>query len=692
MRHFTRIGLLALVAFLAAGATAQPVSVDLTAFFDADTILEDGGTGLTGALDPDRDRIDGKTLPSSFQDEKMNATMDDNISYLFAPLKKSSKDAVTVNGQTINVTNGQYSSIDLALLAAPGSYDNPFTTIQFNYTDGTKDEKRLGPVSGWFNSPTGYDHTYFTYSDSSSVKTIVSFNTNGTDDLDYVWQEQGYNITGSDRFADGTGFALYRIEIPTTQTTGTLGITIGNNFVVSLASEYADPAISTTEGFTEAANSMTIYNGVDHHGNANLKLYEIDLAPFLAKKTGELYILLTDGSTGDGWGPYVRKISIYDGNIKQFAETLSPKVDASKATVYAEFLTNGGDAEKPYLDTNQGSGPSDRKHRYADGSGTLVYRFDFPDTVTDAKLDVDLANNFVVSIAGQSSVVRYIQMTPDSTDEQNYLIEESGTTANNNRRFADGNGYMIYQFTLPSDANTAVAQITVENEFVVEIAAGEDGEFTVEKDWVAENSTITDGSNRGVYNFTLDKYLKNNTSKIIRIRLSDGDPSTGWGPNLFGISIVNQLAETDGLFTTVLHSMNLYGVDVHNEINKGIYTIDLSSVLKQANNTKKEVFVKFTDGSTADGWGPGIFWMAAYSGTLDVQSDSLVFKDLKAVNGEPEGFGVNLLSRSYELDSSKTLKSIILPAQPASDTDKLYLLGATLNGKITTNIQDWMIQ
>ena len=691
MRQLIFMSLLFLVVFLAAGATAQPVSVDLKAFYDADTILEDGGTGLTGALDPDRDRIDGKTFPASFLDEKVNTILDGSTSYLFAPLKKSSKDAVTVNGQTISVPNGKYSSIDLALLAAPGSYDNPFTSIQFNYTDGTKDEKRLGPVAGWFNSPSGFDHIYYSYSDNSDVNTIVSFKTNGTDDLDYLYQDQGYNVTGSDRFADGSGFALYRVEIPKTQTAGTLGITVGNNFVISLATEYYDPSVSTTDGYTEIANSMTIYNGVEHKALGNLKLYEFDLAPFLAKKTGELYILFTDGTPTNGWGPYIRDISVYSGKMKQFGETLSPGLDTSKATVYAEFLTNGGEAEKPYLFENNASGPSSRKHRFADGNGTLTYHFDFPDNVTDAKLAIDMANNYVVSIAGQSNVVRYALMTTTATDEKDYLIEENGTVTGGNNRFADGSAYMIYQFKLPSDVNTAVAQITVENEFVIEIASGTDGEFKLMQDWYADNGDTHDASNHGTYEYKLDDFLKNNTSKIIRIRLTDGNPANGWGPNLFSIAIVNQTGDTNTQFTTVLHSMNMYGVDVHDEMNKGIYTADLSSVLKEASNTKKEVYVKFTDGSTGDGWGPGVFWMAAYSGTLNVKSDSLVFKNLKAVNGEPDVFGVDLLSRRYELDSTKTLKSIILPAQPATDTDKLYLLGATLNTG-ATNVQDWMIQ
>jgi hypothetical protein len=458
---------------------------------------------------------------------------------------------------------------------------------------------------------------------------------------------------------------------------------VGNNFVVSLASAYADPTVSPLEGYTEVANSMKIYNGFEHRALGNLKLYEFDLKEILAAGTGELYVLFTDATPNNGWGPFIQNISVYSGTNRQFAATLEPAVDTNKGTVYAQFLTDGGAAEKPYLYDNSGAGPSNRKHRFADGTGSLTYRFDLPDTVTDAKLTVDLANNFVVSISGPINVTRYAQISPGAANEKDFLIDDGNSVLGNNYRFADGTAYMVYQFDLPDNVTSAVAQISVGNQFVIEVAAGTNGDFTVERDYVAETgNAITDNSNLQVYNVPLDAYLKNNAQKIVRIRLSDGVPTDGWGPYLTGIVIADRADTGISTFKVVANSMDLFGVDVHNELNKACYTIDLSSVLL-TNNPNKEVFVKFTDGSTGDGWGPGVFWMAAYSGTIDIQSDAAVFKGLKARDGTPEGFGVDMLYRRYTVNSAKTLKEIVLPPQPTIDANKAYLLAATLNSAAT---------
>ena len=134
----------------------------------------------------------------------------------------------------------------------------------------------------------------------------------------------------------------------------------------------------------------------------------------------------------------------------------------------------------------------------------------------------------------------------------------------------------------------------------------------------------------------------------------------------------------------VLNSMDLFGEDIHNEYNKGYYEIDLASVLQD--NPEKEVFIRFTDQSTNDGWGPGIFWMAVYSGELEILSDRYVFENLKTTSGNPVNHGVNLLHRRYTLDAQKTLNQITLP-----EAEGVYLLAATLNAGDTA-VSDWMLR
>ncbi len=669
-----------LVAAAQASATEEPFYLDLKSLFDTDIFLEQGGSGLTDPLDPARDRLDANSLPGSFQDGSAVSTPSGTARFKFGTLKQSGLDALAIDGQLLDVPDLAFGSIDLALLSAPDSYGSPFGSVEFRYTDGTKESRRFGPVPGWMASPTAFDHSLFRYVDSSSVTTLITFRTDfGDEEAAYIYQERGNGNSGGHRFIDAAGYALYRLPIPTDVSAATLGITVGNNFVVSLAAEFHDPEESLTEGYTEVANSMTLYDGFEHRALQNFKLYEFDLAPFLASKTGEIYVLMTDATPSNGWGPYLENLSVYTGTNVTFEETLAPAIDRSRATVYAEFLANGGDAEKPYLFDNSGSGPSNRGHRYADGTGAITYRVDLPDDVTNAKLTVDLANNFVVSVAGPSSIVRYAQVAPGTAEEKNLLIDEGNSILGGNYRFADATAYMIYQFDLPDEVTTAVARITVGNTFVVSLASGTDGEFQVVKDWAAETGEEThDNSNLATYDFPLDSFFANNPQKIVRIQLSDGQPGDGWGPYLTDISIANEAGTGGQVFNEVLNSMTLFGVDVRTELNKGYYTIDLTSLLT-ASNPKKEVFVKFTDQSTADGWGPGIFWMAVYSGTLDIDSDGVVFEGLKAMNGDPEFSGATLLHRRYAIDSAKVLKEIALPPDSSAESSKVYLLAATLN-------------
>jgi len=669
-------------------ASAQ-TPVDLKSVFDADAILETGGAGIGEPLTADGVRLDASMLPEEYSDGAIYTTPDGSAQFKFAELKKASLDSVIVNGQTIDVPDGSYSSLDLALISVDGSYGNPFTPIEFRYTDGTKDSQRLGPVPGWMASPTAYDNTIFRFTDDSQVKNIVSFSTNfGEDDTMHVFQEKGNGNSGGNRFVDGTGYVLYLLEGLQDVTNATLGITVGNNFVVSIATEYNDPDFSTTEGYTVLANSMELYDGYEHRALGNLKQYQFDVSPYLAKKTGDLFILFTDATTSNGWGPYIQNINLFTGTPKVFEETLQPAIDFSKATVYAKFLTNGGADEKPYLYDNSGSGPSNRGHRFADGNGSITYRFDLPDNVEVANLTVDMANNFVVSLSGPSDVVRYHAMTVGS-NEKDYLIDDGGSTLGGDYRFADRNSYIVYQFDLPDDVTTAYATIHVGNQFVIEAAAGTDGEFAVEKDWVAESGQeTTDNSNLNYYTINISNYLANNPQKIVRIRFSDGIPTNGWGPYVKSAVIVNKEGSGETEFRELLKSIDMYAEDIHNEYNKDYFTFELASIL--SNNPSKEFYIKFTDESTGDGWGPGIFWMAVYSGEIGIQSDGYVFGELNTTAGEPANRSVNLLHRRYAVNSGKTLNEIGLPAQPAAEDDKVYLFAATLNAG-GTPVSNWML-
>jgi len=649
--------------------------LNLQALFDTDIFAS--GAGLGTPLDSNGRRIDPSTLPASYVDGSSAATQDGRTTFMFGTLTTPSLDGATINGQSLSVTAGQYGSLDLALLAAPQAYGNPFTAVEFLYSDGSMETNRFGPVAGWFDSPNAFDHAIFTATDNSHVTNFVSFPTDfSAAEAPYLYQQQGSAQSGSARFADATAYVLYQIPIPPGLTKATLGITVGNDFVISLASDYYDPDLSTTNGYTVLANSEQIY-GFEEKALANLKEYDFDVSSELATNTsGYLYILFTDATPQDGWGPYIEQIRLFTGTPRTFSQRLDPPVDTTGATVYAMFDTCT-DAETPYLYDNSASGPSNRGHRFADGTQSLTYKFTFPSNTTSAKVTIDMANNFVVSLrGGEGPEVQYAKMVTDTSSETNYLVDADGSAISGTARFADGNNYMIYQFQLPSTATNAIAEIMIGNQFVIQVASGTNGDFQTEYDWVAQTGEQThDLSNLGVYDIDVSQYLTNNPSKIIQFRFLDGVPTTGWGPYLESITLVNT---TNTGYQQVLSSQALFNADVHTEYNKGYYTLDLSAFL--TNNPAKDVYVRFTDGSPGDGWGPGVFWMAAYSGNLDIQSDRLVFNGLKSNQGDPTNYGLDLLQRRYPINPAKTLSSILLPA---GDTNSpVYLLAATLNAVV----------
>lgn len=652
--------------------------LNLQTLFDTDVFLETGGAGLGDPLDIYGSRVDSGTLPLSYADGSPIATQDGRATFLFGNFKQSSLDVAIVNGQSISVPAGQYTSLDLALLTATNALAWPFGSIVFNYTDGSKDTNQFGPVAGWMNSPNAFDHSILNATDNSEVTTYASFPTDwSAEEAPYIVIDGGNGNASPWRFVDANGYVVYKIAVATNLAQATLGITVGNDFVISLAPAYHDPNDYQyhTNEYTVVANSSTIF-GHAVHDLANLKEWTFDVSTQLAEGTGELYILLTDATPNDGWGPFIQHIRLYHGTPKLFSQRLDPAVDTSRATVYAVFDVGTTD-ETPYLYDNSGSGPSNRGHRYADAAGSLTYRFALPTNTANAKLTMDLANNFNVSLrAPGAPVVTYASFVPFTAGESNYMVDLSCCTGNSGgNRFMDGNNYVMYQFTLPAGVSNAIAHINIGNEYLVQMRSGTNGDWTT-GGWTTELSTL-ERPGPAYYDVDLAKYLTN--SPTIQVWIGDNIPSDGWGGFFVGMSIVSHL-DTAG-WQTVLSSQTLFGDDVHNEYNKGYYTVDLSSVL--SNNPTKDVFVKLTDGSTGDGWGPGIFWMAAYSGDIEIQSDRLVFNGLKSTLGEPtKNYGLDFLHRRYPLNSSKALSSIVLPAKPTDSTTTnsiVYLLAATLN-------------
>src|ERR1035441_7422613 len=73
-------------------------------------------------------------------------------------------------------------------------------------------------------------------------------------------------------------------------------------------------------------------------------------------------------------------------------------------------------------------------------------KFSLPTNTTNAKLTMDLENNFTVGLRGPADpVITYASFTPYTAGESNYIVDISCCTGNSGgNRFMDGNNYVVY--------------------------------------------------------------------------------------------------------------------------------------------------------------------------------------------------------------------------------------------------------
>ena len=168
--------------------------------------------------------------------------------------------------------------------------------------------------------------------------------------------------------------------------------------------------------------------------------------------------------------------------------------------------------------------------------------------------------------------------------------------------------------------------------------------------------------------------------------MTDGTTSDGWGPQVFKALVTQgQAFSLTPVITAVGVTQGaLVPYSGSGGQNKAYYTIDLSPFLAQSPSAT--VRIKLTDGSPENGWGPGIYRMIVFDGTLGIRTDGASMAGLEPTGGLPANAypnGANIVRREYALDNSKTLQSIGLPTLVESLGTKLYLMAATLESSGT---------
>ncbi len=588
------------------------------------------------------------------------------------------------------VPPGKYNRLHLGLLATDGDMADLSRNLQLKYTDGSSQSVQLGPVADWFNSPMAYADAIESFDDRSTVQEYVNItpnvndvDTNG-DLLPFVitCTGSGLNKLADSRFMDGTAQLIYELTIPPELTQATLGIDMWNNFVVSLSKDGG----ATWE---EVLNSFNIY-GIDYHSGGNRKVYTVDLATWLADNpTHTIQVLFADGSTGDGWGPQVFNVVVYTGEIVNYTKRHTTVIDTSKATVFADFLTDGGAQEKNYLLDESSTAPSGQGHRFADGNGYIIYEVKLPAGTLNAKVAMNINGNFVVSAGPGGGEETLISIVPNVDDVAGgvlkpFVLEATGSALESrpNSRFMDGTSVLVYELSLPSDLIDASLKIDMHNNFVVGLMKETEYDFTeVLNSQTIYGTDIHDGSNRQVYEVDLAPWLEDNPDRKVQVRFTDGTTGDGWGPQVWKVLV------TQGQPFSLTEVITAKGVTENSLVpysgsggqNKAYYIIDLSPYL--AESSSATVRIKLTDGTPGDGWGPGIYRMLVFDGTLGIRTDGASIAGLQPTGGLPAtayANGANIVRREYALDDSKTLESFTLPTLVPSLGSKLYLMAATL--------------
>ncbi len=662
---------------------AEDVHLDLSPLIDVDGFVLDG-EGSGDPLDDDGNWLDAATLPADYVDGVAYPTTDDFTTFLYSPLTDESLDCLRVDGQEIDVPAGQYARLHLCLLSPEITFMDLSREITLKYQDGSSEAVTFGPFANWYGTPARFFDAAFAWVDDSAVEEHLSIRTK-QNDYDYIIESTG--STTSDAFdftfVDATSVLIYEFDLDDSLTEAKLAIDMQNNFVVNISADFGWT-------FTEVLNSMEMF-GEDIHSGANRDVYEVDLTPFLAETVDNiLWVQFTDGTPVDGWGPAIWTVRVYSGEIIRYEGEPLTEIDTSNATVYADFRTDGGENEQQYLVDDQSTAPTGANHRFADGGGFIIYGFDLPDDITDAKASINMEANFVVSVATERNLTTHIDFVAGGEDEE-YIFEEQGSVGRPTDRFVDAAGYLTYLLDLPDDLSQARLEIDMQNNFLVSVGKDVYPEDVVLDSMEMYGEDIHNGSNRRVYTVDLAPYLEDNPYNEIFVLFEDGSTSDGWGPDIFRVAVKSG---TDGEYAEVLSAMDV-SADApmpftgSNTGNKKYYTVDLSQFLE--NNPTNELFMRFADGTPDDGYGPGLFRILVYSGEIVPQIDGLAMEGIMTTSGLPDSaypWGANLMRRGYPVNPAKTLQSIELP--DIRDDWNILLFAATLEGE-GTDVADWSI-
>jgi predicted alpha-1,6-mannanase (GH76 family) len=132
-------------------------------------------------------------------------------------------------------------------------------------------------------------------------------------------------------------------------------------------------------------------------------------------------------------------------------------------------------------------------------------------------------------------IANAIDFDTGTADEVPWLWDADGSGNNGpQNRFADGNSYFIYKFPFPSDATSAQARLTIDNQYLVDVSPDAKTWTTV----LHETEEIRDGSNKADHTIDLTPYLgRDGEQQPVYLRVRDSFPDDGWGGRLLHVAV-----------------------------------------------------------------------------------------------------------------------------------------------------------
>ena len=447
-----------------------------------------------------------------------------------------------------NITYYELASSVARVDFAPASWDIPEFIAEFENNKGTmyiKFEDSV-PEDG-FGASLKEFNLYYTTADyegptgDEPEKVEISFTPATYDETPYLYEEQGSGTaSGTKRWADENNYFVYKLTLGEKIVTAKLNVVIENQGKIEIS--------------LDGTTWVQIANAVEENANGESKYYSnvtksIDLTPYLADNAGTIYVRFSDADTTNGFGGALYSFAVDAMVVKPITihKHTVVTLEAVAATCTSKGLTEGKTCSECGQTLVEQKETEMLDHNWE-------WHIDKEPTYTETGLkhqeckdcDAVQANDTEIPALKPEETLEVVGTTitfvPTTADEAPYLHSESGSGNGGTHRWADGNAYYIYKFTLGEEIISATLNLTVQNDTKIEVSV--DGTI-----WVQVANSVEENANgigRYFDNVTttivLDSYLEGNTGTIY-VRFSDAKPDDGFGCDLKNFSITATYAK-----------------------------------------------------------------------------------------------------------------------------------------------------